>query len=293
VQRWLARFGFERVEAWARFDNHAAPLTLRANTLRTSATALSAELARHGVEGEPARFAPDGLIVRHGNPLRTPLADQGAFLVQDEASQLVALAVDAKPGERILDACAAPGGKTVAMAGDMEGRGTIVASDLRPRRVGLLRETLAQAGATLARVACLDAASPLPFGPVFDAVLLDAPCSGLGTIRRDPEIRWRRQPEDLVRLARTQDQLLDRASAAVRPGGRLVYATCSSEPEESEDRAAAFLAGHPEYRLLNAARSPRHGAALAPVVGPEGFLRTWPFEHGLEAFFAAVMERVR
>jgi 16S rRNA (cytosine967-C5)-methyltransferase len=289
--RWLGRVGFEACEAWTRFDNRPAALTLRANTLKTSVSELREALARHGVECESARFAPNGLVVRHGNPLHTPLADAGMFLLQDEASQLVTLAVDARPGERVFDACAAPGGKTVAMAGDMRGEGLLVASDLRPRRLRLLRESVRAAEASQVRIARVDAAGPLPFGPVFDAVLLDAPCSGLGTIRRDPEIRWRRTPEDLERMAATQDRMLDRVAATVKPGGRLVYATCSSEPEENEERISAFLARNPGFRPVNAARQSERTAALGPVVNEAGFLRTWPFQHQLEAFFAAVLVR--
>lgn len=291
VERWLSRFGFEAVEAWARFDNRPAPLTLRANTLRTTAAALADLLATHGVDTQPAAMAPDGLVVTHGNPLHTPIAARGLFVVQDEASQLVAVAAAARPGERIFDACAAPGGKTVAMAGDAQGRGLVVASDVRPRRVRLLRETVTACGAENVRIVRADAAAPLPFGPVFDAVLLDAPCSGLGTIRRDPEIRWRRTPDDLLRMAETQDRMLRRVSATVRPGGRLIYATCSSEPEENEERVRDFLAAHGAFAVVSLAETAGAGRLPAGVVTAEGFLRTWPFAHGLEAFFAAVLRR--
>jgi 16S rRNA (cytosine967-C5)-methyltransferase len=291
VARWLSRHGFEAAATWAEFDNRPAPLTLRANTLKTSVNELAEALAAEGVACEPTRFAPDGLTVRQGNPLRTPLAGAGLFLVQDEASQLVAVAAGARPGERVLDACAAPGGKTIALAGDMAGRGLLVAADLRARRLDLLRETVRQTGASLVRIARLDASGALPFGAVFDCVLLDAPCSGLGTIRRDPEIRWRRTAEDLPRLAAVQDAMLERASATVRPGGRLVYATCSSEPEENEDRVAAFLDRHRDFAAVDPAADAGRGRALAPVVSEAGFLRTWPFRHGLEAFFAAVLRR--
>jgi 16S rRNA (cytosine967-C5)-methyltransferase len=290
VERWLRRNGFAATEAWAQFDNRPAPLTLRANTLKVTPGTLREQLAGHAVDTEPTRFAPDGLTVVSGNPLHTPLAQAGLFFVQDEASQLVATVADARPGERLWDACAAPGGKTVAMAGDMAGHGLIVASDVRPRRVALLRSTLREAEASSVRVVRLDVSMPPPFEGVFDCVLLDAPCSGLGTIRRDPEIRWRRDEHDLARLAAAQDVMLDRACLAVRPGGRLVYATCSSEPDENEDRVAAFLDRRPDFRLAGAGEARRAGS-LAPCVTASGFLRTSPHEHGLEAFFAAVLVR--
>lgn len=290
VERWLLRVGFEAAEGWARFNNAAAPLTLRANTLVTTREALVDRLAAHGVAVSPTRFAPAGLLVQAGNPLKTPLVDEGAFFVQDEASQLVAIVARARPGERVLDACASPGGKTVAMAADMGNQGVVVAGDVRGRRVELLKETVARSGATSVRVARLDAAA-LPFGPVFDLVLLDAPCSGLGTIRRDPEIRWRRTAADLPSLVGAQRRMLDGAAGVVRPGGRVVYATCSSEPEENEDLVAAFLADHPAFEVEAPELSVALGAGAAPLITDAGFLRTWPHAHGLEAFFAAVLRR--
>jgi 16S rRNA (cytosine967-C5)-methyltransferase len=290
AERWLARLGFEAAEAWERFNNAPAPLTLRANTLTTDRDRLAAHLVILGVETAPTLYAPQGLRVVRGNPLATPAAAEGLFFVQDEASQLVALAVGARGGERVLDACASPGGKTISMAGAMADRGLVVASDLRPRRVALLRDTVARSGARSVRVLRLDASAPLPFGPVFDRVLVDAPCSGLGTIRRDPEIRWRRTEADLADLAAKQRALLEEASTVVRPGGRLVYSTCSSEPQENEDVVAAWLADHPDFESRSVGDEP--GSLLLPtLVDRAGCLRTSPHVHGLEAFFAAAFVR--
>jgi 16S rRNA (cytosine967-C5)-methyltransferase len=261
-------------------------LTVRANTLQTTRDALIESFTEHGVESEPVRFAPDGLAIRRGNPLLTPLASRGRFFVQDEASQLVSLLVGARPGERILDACAAPGGKTVAMAAAMENRGMIVATDIRGRRVDLLARTVREAGASCVSVVRADVSSVLPFASTFDAVLLDAPCSGLGTLRRDPDIRWRRKEADLAALSATQAALMDRAAEALVRGGRLLYATCSSEPEENDEVVRGFLEGHPEFEL-------RPIATVVPELerfsSPEGFFRTLPFRDGLEAFFAAML----
>ena len=212
VERWLDREGFEAAAARAAFDNTPAPLTLRVNTLATTPDDLVRDLAGHGVQVGPARFAPFGLVVERGNPLSTPLAGSGRFVVQDEASQLVAAMAGARPGERVLDACASPGGKTTAMAAAMRDDGLVVAVDFRPKRMGLLRRGIASSGARAVRLVQADAARPLPFTPRFDRALLDAPCSGLGTLRRDPEIRWRRTPGDLPRLAAAQQR-------DARPGG--------------------------------------------------------------------------
>jgi 16S rRNA (cytosine967-C5)-methyltransferase len=285
VSRWLDRYGFDRVEAWVQFNNDAAPLTVRVNTLKVTRDQLQDALARHNVETTPTRYAPDGLVVATGNPLRTE--DDELFFVQDEASQLVALAMDAQADERVLDLCASPGGKTVAMAAAMHDSGTLIASDVRTARVRLLRDTVARSGARHAHIVHIPVHGPLPFN-TFDRVLVDAPCSGLGTIRRDPDIRWRRAESDLPRLAEQQVDLLMRAANVVRPGGRLVYATCSSEPEENDDVVSTFLERAPFDRLDLRGQSPE---SLQPLLDDRGTLRTLPFAHGLEAFFATAMVR--
>jgi 16S rRNA (cytosine967-C5)-methyltransferase len=287
VERWLDRVGFERTEKWVRFNNDPAPLTLSVNRLRAARDEARAALAVDGIETEKTSRSPHGLRVVSGNPLRRGTHD--LVLVQDESSQLVPLALDAQPGERTLDLCAAPGGKTVMMSGDMGDTGVLIACDVRTRRVALLRETIRQAGCEHAHVVHVPASGALPFTQTFDRVLVDAPCSGLGTIRRDPDIKWRREPQDLPVLADRQLVLLRRAAAVVRPGGRLVYATCSSEPEENEMIVDRFLASEAGFRLVDLRKDGR--AELSPVLDDRGMLRTLPFEHGLEAFFAAALQR--
>jgi 16S rRNA (cytosine967-C5)-methyltransferase len=289
--RWLDRYGFDVTVQWEQFNNAAAPLTVRANTLKLTTAELERQLQQHGVATTPASYAPDGLLVTAGNPLRTPVADLGGFFVQDEASQLIAVLAAPTPGQRILDCCASPGGKTIAMAATMQNEGVIVAADVRARRVDLLRRTVERSGARAVRLAVLDAQQPLPFdGTPFDLVFIDAPCSGLGTIRRDPEIRWRRNESDLARFAATQLRMLEHAARVVRPGGRLVYATCSSEPEENDDVITAFLAADSAYSPVDA-RSEHPPAGLAAVLDERGVLRTSPVAHGLEAFFGAILRR--
>src|SRR5262249_46677754 len=180
-------------------------------------------LRAHEVEVHSAPYAPDGLIVDAGYPLRLGLGDAGLFFVQDEASQVVALLAGDRPPPRVLDACASPGGKTTAIAASMSGNGLLVATDLRDRRVALLHRTVAASGATNVRIAQVDVRRPLPFSAPFDCVLLDAPCSGLGTLRRDPDIRWRRREGDIAALAATELTMLRRTAAVVAPGGRLIY----------------------------------------------------------------------
>jgi 16S rRNA (cytosine967-C5)-methyltransferase len=188
----------------------------------------------------------------------------------------------ASAGERVLDACAAPGGKTTAMAADMGDQGLLVASDVRPKRVRLLADAVGSAGAQCVRVIQANAAQALPFSDVFDLVLIDAPCSGLGTLRRDPDIKWRRSPEEFPALASLQLRILTSAAGVVRPGGRILYSTCSSELEENDEVVERFLAAHPRFR-----RAALQFPTAPELVGQDGYFRTLPFRDGLEAFFAA------
>jgi 16S rRNA (cytosine967-C5)-methyltransferase len=276
---------------WVAFNNEEAPLTLRANTLRTSRDDLARQLERHGVGTEALRFAPDGLRVVEGNPLRTPLSKQGVFIVQDESSQLVTLMAGARARRRTLDACAAPGGKTLAlMAGPAQG-GFIVAGDRRWRRVKLLREYVQSAGTSGVAIVALDLTRGAPFGDVFDLVLVDAPCTGLGTLRREVDIRWRRSEADIAAAAEVQSRLIRQAAALVAPGGRLVYATCSSEPEENQQVVDAWLADDGRFRRAEGSALASDGVPPA-VLDDRGQLQTRPDLHGLEAFFAAAADRV-
>jgi 16S rRNA (cytosine967-C5)-methyltransferase len=287
VTRWYERYGFEATETWLQFNNQPAPVTLRTNRLRTTTDALTKRFTEMGVQVRPGSYAPDALVVEAGHPLRE--RSDGDFVAQDEASQLVAVLAAARPGSRVLDTCASPGGKTTAMAADMESRGMLVACDVRDRRIALLRKTVAATGAANVRIVQADLSKSLPFRGTFDTVLIDVPCSGLGTLRRDPDIRWRRQESDLPAFAAAELTMLRNASEVVSRGGRLIYATCSSEPEENEAIADAFLASTPGFRPLSA----REAAPALPdvVVDARGHLRTEPHRHGLEAFFGAVFER--
>jgi 16S rRNA (cytosine967-C5)-methyltransferase len=291
--RWLERYGFEAAEKWVIFNNTPPPLALRVNTLKATRERLIEMLGDHGVEAVPSRFAPDGLVVRHGNPLKTPLMSQGLFLVQDEASQLVPWLTEVRPGERVLDACASPGGKTTALSAAMNGSGLLVAADVRDRRLALLRRTVALAGTRNVRLVQLDVEMGLPFGSVFDRVLLDVPCSGLGTIRRDPDIRWRRSEQELGRLAEAERRMIRSAAEAVRPGGRIVYATCSSEPEENEQVVDWFLESDTRFVLEGPEAFAGLTASVRAAMDERGMLRTTPHRHGLEAFFAAAIRRLR
>ena len=286
--RWLERYGFDAAERWCQFNNSQPELTVR-SLGRLDHRELLAALRAADIDATPAPFVADAIRLPPGSLGRVPppLADE--LLVQDEASQIVAHVVGASPGDRVLDLCASPGAKTVVLTADLQGRGLLVASDHRVARVQLLRRTLHKAHSD-ARVVALDATQALPFTAAFDRVLVDVPCSGLGILRRDPDLKWSRQSEDLPGLALTQQAILERAAAVVRPGGTVVYATCSSEPEENEAVVQHFLANDSRFAGVPALSGPMvpNGAALLDA---NGFLRTLPFRDGLDAFFAAVLVR--
>ena len=285
--RWLDRYGFEATEAWLQFNNQpAAAHAASQSSARRRRTVVAASLAGHGVSVARGRFAPDALVVWSGNPLLTPIADSGDFLVQDEASQLVACLVGARSGQRVLDACASPGGKTTAIAAAMNDSGLIVATDVRGRRVDLLARTVRQSGAKSIRIVQADA-SALPFDP---RVRLDSPRRSLlrpgdaaAGSRRQVAAFGERSP----RLAAAQQQLLAETATVLRPGGTLVYSTCSSEPEENEDVVAKFVSGG-GFRPVAPVDLP---PPVQPLVNTAGHLRTFPFRDGLEAFFGAILRK--
>lgn len=271
VERWLERYGLDATTTWLAFNNRPPRLCLATNRLACSRDDLAARLAGEGVTTEPTLVAPHGLHVAGGAALATETFRDGWFVVQDEASQLIAELGTIPSPARVLDLCASPGGKTMTLAARSAG-GVLVACDVRPRRVRLLRQTLARLEIT-AKIVHVSNDGELPFAAgSFDYVLVDAPCSGLGTIRRDPDIRWSRTAADLTRFALAQQVLLHRAAGLVAAGGTLVYATCSSEPDENDAVVSAFLAEASGFSL-------RH------------VHRTTPFETGLEAFFGAVLAR--
>jgi 16S rRNA (cytosine967-C5)-methyltransferase len=285
VERWVAAFGLAEAEALAGANNRTPPAAFRVNPLRAK-EAVVIGLRAAGVEVEPSRVAPAAWRVASGGEVLRALAQEGVVYMQDEASQLVAHVLGAQAGERVLDVCAAPGSKAThvaAMAGD---GAEVVAGDIYGHRLRVVAESAVRQGIGSISVVAFDAeGEALPFAPEsFDRVLVDAPCTGTGTLRHNPEIRWRLTPEDITELAARQSRILANAARCVRPGGRLVYSTCSVEPEENEAVVAAFLESHPNF-----------WQARADV--PERFLtgagaaRTWPQRDDADGFYVAALER--
>lgn len=288
-----ARFGEDLAREAAAMEAEA-PLDLRANLLKGSREDAAAALAAEGIETTPTPFSPWGLRL----PSRRPVTQTKAFLeglieVQDEGSQLIALLTDARPGMRVVDLCAGAAGKTLALAATMRNRGRITACDVSvPRLEGAVKR-LRRAGVDNVERHLLESGDRWAkrHAGQFDRVLVDAPCTGTGTWRRNPDARLRTDPTDLTELCVKQAEILAMSADLVRPGGRLVYATCSLLPEEDEMQVQAFLDRHPDFTVLPLADA----WAAAGVAGPppsEGpYLVTTPARHGTDGFFAAVLQR--
>lgn len=285
--RWIARLGQPEAEALMAALDERPPLTVRANTLRCSREVLAARLsAEEGAASRRTALAPEGLVVERGVPGRWAAFADGSCAIQDEASMLVARLLDPRPGEMVADACAAPGTKATHLAQLMENRGTIIAMDPQAARLRLVARTAARLGVTI--IECHT-------GPAetlarhwrgrCDRVLVDAPCSNLGVLRRNPEVKWRRAEEDLRRLQEKQRAILSAAAEMARPGGLLVYATCSLEPEEHEDVVRPFLEAHRDW-------SPDLPTEFPVAADAGGLVRLLPHVHGTDGFSAIRLRRL-
>jgi 16S rRNA (cytosine967-C5)-methyltransferase len=284
IERWTGAFGFAQTAALARANNEPAPVAFRFTQRRKDASQILAELESKGAQVSPSKIAPDAWRIDGAGSTLRELARNGLIYFQDEASQLVAHLLGAQPDDRVLDVCAAPGSKTTHLAA-LAPQALIIAGDLHAHRLRTLRELAKQQGTeNIAPVAC-DATQRLPFVEAsFDRVLVDAPCSGTGTLRRNPEIRWRLNPADVVELSSKQISILSNAAAMVRPGGRLVYSTCAVEPEEDEMVVERFATEHNEFAQVRL-------ASANDLQTETGAIRTWPDRDGTDGFFVAAFAR--
>jgi 16S rRNA (cytosine967-C5)-methyltransferase len=282
VARWLRHFGAARTQAMLAADNEAPALAVRANTTRVTRDELLAQLKDAGVAAHPTALSPVGVVLESPGRVEDLFGyAEGLFQVQDEAAQLVTVFAQVPPGARVLDACAAPGGKACHLAQTAQ----VTALELHANKLPKIAAEARRLGLTV-KAQALDASRPLPpaLGD-FDVVFIDAPCSGLGTLRRHPELRWRRQEADLPELAALQRAILEACQAAVRPGGLLVYAVCTTEPVEAADQVELFLRSHPEYTT-----EPPVGLGELPT--SQGALRTLPGPEGLDGFYAARLRKM-
>jgi len=290
----LARAFGERLEKELAALLEPATVDLRVNALKSGREEAQARLRSEGVTAEPTPLSPLGLRLVG----RRPLGETGSFKdglveVQDEGSQLVALLVGARPGMRVVDFCAGAGGKALAIAAGMENKGHVVACDVSKIRLEASAKRLRRAGVhNVERKLIADERDPWikRHKRAYDRVLVDAPCTGIGTWRRNPDGRWSLEPKDLEELVPKQARILASAARLVKPGGRLVYATCSLLPEENERQIEAFLAANPDFRLvpIDAVWAE---AAKSPSPSPPPYLQLTPARHGTDGFFAAVLER--
>ncbi len=268
------------------------PFTVRVNPFKTSRAALLARLGPAGFAPSPCRYASDGLVLGEpGGVHADPGFLAGEYLVMDEGAQLVAPLLSPRPGESVLDACAAPGGKTTHLAALAGGKARLVAADLSAGRVRLLKQAIARTATPGVETAEHDfSAGPLPgAGERFDRVLVDAPCTGMGVIRRNPDAKWRFRPEDPARMAALQAAILDNAWASLRRGGLLAYATCTPLREENEDVAARFLSGARGEAAVVPPPPDWPGPAAART--SDGFIRLSPHRDGTDGFFAALFRK--
>ena len=291
VARWLARYGYQETEALCRADNEPPQPNLRANRLVTSRDRLAVALAQEGIVTAPCLLAPDCLaVVEGGGRLRGTAAwRQGAFTIQGQGSMLAGYLASPMPGWQVADLCAGTGGKATHLAELMEGRGTVLAYDRSARRIQALQQEARRLGLTIqAEVAD---ATGLPASGRLDLALVDAPCSGTGTLRRRPDLRWHRCEGELGRLVALQGALLSAAAGLLHKGGHLIYTTCSLEPEENEGVVASFLESHPGYRAQDCREAlPFLPADVFAISGES--LHLLPHRHGTDGMFMAALRKV-
>lgn len=286
VRRWIKEFGYDEAKKLCQFNNQQAPLTVRTNTLKTSPSELFLRLTSVGVEAARSQLADEGFtLVSHGSLDQLEALQDGYCQVQDESSMLVAHVVDPQPNDLVLDVCSAPGGKTTHMAALMQDVGKIVACDIYDHKLKRVMDNAVRLGVHIIQPKLCDAREIWQEYPQqADRVLVDAPCSGLGVLRRKPDSRWRKSPELLKELPKLQLAILKSAAACVKPGGILVYSTCTIAREENQDVVKAFLAEAKEFELV-------HTGHRLPAAREEEMVQLYPQRDGTDGFFIACLQR--
>jgi len=293
AERWLRKFGQEKTIQLLEWNNRAPAQAISiVNPLRAAETVES--LKNEAFEIAAGRLLKNALIIRKGNVTSAAAFQNGSIAIQDEASQMIPLLLDVSPGNSVLDLCAAPGGKTIALAREVGASGFVVACDIHESRLRMMRERFEFTGMKNVRLVALDGTRALPFMGKFDRILVDAPCSGTGTLARNPEIRWRLRAEDLAALHLRQVALLTSALNALAERGRLIYSTCSLESEENEMVVEEVLAANREFRT-EPVQIPEgrlaEGMQAGEVIEENGALNTFPPAHHTDGFFAAAIRR--
>lgn len=285
VKRWVNRFGEEDARNLLRANNRIPDLTLRVNRLKIGFQYFLDRLTEHSIQFEKSKYFDYFIRVQHVAGIgKSEMFQQGFFVVQDESAGLVVLLLDPQPGERVIDLCSAPGGKATFIGELMKNIGEIVAVDQYESRLNLVKAACQRLGIANAHFVAADA-SEIQLAPA-DRVLVDAPCSALGVLQKKPDAKWKRESEDINRLSKQQDQILENAVSMVKPGGVLVYSTCTIEPEENMDRIRGFLGRHPDFSIEDASQF-----IHKDLVHPEGYCETFPHRHGMDGAFAVRLRR--
>ncbi|PWB50376.1 MAG: 16S rRNA (cytosine(967)-C(5))-methyltransferase RsmB [Candidatus Methanoperedenaceae archaeon] len=287
VEKWITELGsVKEVEALCSANNMEPPLTIRVNTLKSDKASLQKMLGEEGYSSSRTKLSPFGLIVdRKEDIFKTRAFKEGFFEVQDEGSQLVTLLTGAKPGELVIDGCAGNGGKSIFLSSLMKNRGTIIASDMSPVKLANLRKRATKAGAFNIKTANKELLTE--YEGKGDCVFIDAPCSGMGVFRRNPDSKWRLTPDDIKELAAKQKEILNEYSRLVKPGGKLVYATCTISKQENEDNVCGFLKENNAFYSVPVSEMP--GFGFSKLISEDGFFRSMPHIHNTDGFFGAVM----
>lgn len=294
VKEWTERFGTEQAVQLMEASNRVPTLTIRVNTLKASREQVIEALAAEGVKAEPTPHSPFGLIIHELTSAshldRLKAMKQGLFTVQDESGMLVGPVLDPKPGQTVLDVAAAPGGKTTHLAALMNDQGKVIALDIHPHKVDLIEQTAKRLGVQSIQAVAMDARQVGKAMPErADAILCDLPCSGLGTLARRPDARWRKAPGDIDELVPIQREILESSARALKPGGTLVYSTCTIHPRENQEMVESFLAEHPEFTPDPIA--PFLPETLQADAGDRHWVQLLPHLHGTDGFFIARLKR--
>lgn len=287
LEKWLKEFGsIEGVEALCRANNIEPPLTIRVNPVKSDRESLKKSLEAQGYASSMTELSPFGLIIdKKESIFKTESFSKGLFEVQDEGSQLVTMLTGAKPGDLVVDACAGNGGKSLFLSGLMKNRGIVVASDLSSAKLSNLRRRAGRAGAFNIKTISRDELND--YHEKADRVLIDAPCSGMGVFRRNPDSKWRLTTDDIKQLASKQKEIISEYSRFVKPGGRLVYVTCTISWEENEDIVAGFLKENHDFHKVPAVNVD----IFSKLMDGEGFFKSLPHKHNTDGFFGAVLEK--
>lgn len=292
--KWLVEFfidsyGIEKTTTMLKENNCSPKQTVRVNTLKVTVEEAIAKLAEEDVRAEQSQVIPCCLYITNGQASRTKAFQEGLITIQDESSMMPAIVLNPNPGDKVLDMCAAPGGKTTHLAQIMKNEGSILATDLHPHKLDLIEENANRLGVHIIETAPVDGrrAAELLEHESFDCVLVDAPCSGLGVMRRKPDIKYTKREEDFDRLHEIQLELLQNAVKVLKPGGKLVYSTCTVNIKENEGTVKALISSHPEMKLVRIEHLPKQLLERQQ----EGMLQVFPQDFGSDGFFVAAFKK--